>query len=76
MSQQFPALRPDKVLKALLRAGFFIHHTKGSHHFLKHPDKPELRVTVAMHNADLKRKTLASIIRQAGYTPEDFLELL
>jgi predicted RNA binding protein YcfA (HicA-like mRNA interferase family) len=76
MSQHLPALRPAKVLKALQRAGFYIHHTKGSHHFLKHPDKPELRVTVPMHNADLKRKTLTSIIDQAGYTPEEFLELL
>jgi predicted RNA binding protein YcfA (HicA-like mRNA interferase family) len=74
MSRQLPALRSAKVLKALLRAGFYIHHTKGSHHFLKHPDKPELRVTVPMHN--LKRKTLTSIVDQAGYTPEEFLNLL
>src|ERR1039458_6574409 len=39
MSQHLPALRPAKVLKALQRAGFYIHHTKGSHHFLKHPAK-------------------------------------
>ena len=25
-----------------------------------------------MHNTELKRRTLASIIEQAGYTPEDF----
>jgi predicted RNA binding protein YcfA (HicA-like mRNA interferase family) len=76
MSQHLPALRPAKVLKALQRAGFYIHHTKGSHNILKHPDKPELRVTVAMHNKDLKRKTLAIIIDQAGYTTEEFIELL
>ena len=76
MSQHLPALRPAKVLKALLRAGFYIHHSKGSHHYLKHPDKPEVRVTVPMHNADLKRKTLASIIDQAGYSIEEFLGLL
>jgi hypothetical protein len=29
-----------------------------------------------MHNADLKRKTLTSIIDQAGYSVEDFLRLL
>jgi len=28
-----------------------------------------------MHNTDLKRKTLATIIEQAGYTTEEFLEL-
>ena len=76
MSRHLPALRPAKVLAALKRAGFYVHHTKGSHHILKHPDRPNLRVTVADHNADLKRKTLASIIDQAGYTVEDFLKLL
>jgi len=35
------------VLRGLTRAGFFIHHTAGSHHVLKHPDRPGLRVTLA-----------------------------
>ncbi|MBV8475339.1 MAG: type II toxin-antitoxin system HicA family toxin, partial [Acidobacteria bacterium] len=48
----------------------YIHHSKGSHHILRHPEKPQLRVTVPMHNADLKRRTLATIIEQAGFTPE------
>jgi len=43
---------------------------------LKHPDNPALRVTVAYHNKDLKRKTLESIIKQAGLTNEDFLKCL
>lgn len=76
MSQRLPGVKPKEVLRALQRAGFFIHHSTGSHHILKHPAKPELRVTLAMHNKDLKRKTLASIIEQAGYTPEEFIELL
>jgi predicted RNA binding protein YcfA (HicA-like mRNA interferase family) len=33
-------------------------------------------VTIAMHKADLKRKTLVSIIEQAGYSVDEFLELL
>jgi predicted RNA binding protein YcfA (HicA-like mRNA interferase family) len=76
MSQRLPAIKPKEILRVLQRAGFFIHHSTGSHHILKHPDKPELRVTVAMHNKDLKRKTLASIIEQAGFTTEEFIELL
>jgi predicted RNA binding protein YcfA (HicA-like mRNA interferase family) len=76
MSQHFPALRPARVLQALQRAGFYIHHTKGAHHILKHPDRPTLRVTIPFHNKDLKRKTLAMIIEQAGYTPEEFIKLL
>ena len=76
MSQHFPALPPAKVLRALLRAGFYIQRSKGSHHILRHPDKPELRVTIPIHNTDLKRKTLANIIEQAGYTPDKFLKVL
>ena len=76
MSQRLPAVKPRQVLRALQRAGFFIHHSTGSHHILKHPDKPALRVTVAVHNKDFKRKTLASIIEQSGYTPEEFIKLL
>jgi len=33
-------------------------------------------VTLPMHHSDLKRRTLASVIEQAGYTAEDFLRLL
>jgi len=48
MSQHFPALKPKAVIRALQRAGFFIHHTSGSHHILKHPSKAELRVNRAL----------------------------
>jgi len=63
-------------LRALERAGFFIHHTSGSHHILKHPNKPELRITLPMHNRELKRRTLESILDQSGLTAEEFLKLL
>jgi predicted RNA binding protein YcfA (HicA-like mRNA interferase family) len=38
--------------------------------------KEKLRVTVPYHNKDLKPRTLASIIEQAGLTVEEFLDLL
>jgi len=76
MSRHLPAVRPKEVIRALLRAGFFVHHTSGSHYVLKHSSKPEMRVTVPYHNKDLKRRTLASIIDQAGMTTEAFIELL
>ncbi len=76
MSSRLPAVKPKAVLRALARAGFFVHHTSGSHYVLKHPEKPHLRVTVPYHNRDLKRGTLAAIIAQAGCTPEEFLDLL
>lgn len=76
MSKHLPAVKPREVIRALLRAGFFVHHSTGSHSVLKHPLQPTLRVTVPYHNTDLKRKTLTSIVEQAGYTTEQFLELL
>jgi predicted RNA binding protein YcfA (HicA-like mRNA interferase family) len=76
MSPRLPTLRPREVIRALERAGFFLHHSTGSHHYFKHPDKPTVLVTVAVHPGDLKRGTLAAIIKQAGFTVEEFLELL
>ena len=76
MSRHLPAARPKEVIRALVRAAFFVHHASGSHYVLKHSSKPELRVTVPYHNKDLKRRTLASIIDQAGLTTEAFVELL
>ena len=76
MSQRPPALKPRAVLRALERAGFFVHHVSGSHYVLKHPEKPALRVTLPWHNKDLRRRTLTSIIEQSGYTTDEFLELL
>jgi predicted RNA binding protein YcfA (HicA-like mRNA interferase family) len=60
MSQHLPALTANKVLRALQRGGFSVHHIKGSHYYLKHSDRPELRVTLPFHSGDLKRRTLSS----------------
>lgn len=76
MSQRLPALKPAQGLRALQRAGFYIHHSKGSHYYLKHPEKPELRVTLPFHGTDLKRRTLTSIIDQAGLSIDEFLQLV
>jgi predicted RNA binding protein YcfA (HicA-like mRNA interferase family) len=76
MSRRLPAVRPRQVLRALQQAGFFVHHTSGSHYILKHPVKTHLRVTLPYHNHDLKRRTLESIIEQAGLTHDAFIDLL
>ena len=76
MKQSLPAIRPKRLIRALERAGFFVHHVTGSHYILKHPAKATLRVTVPFHNRDLKRGTVQSIVKQAGYTNEELLNLL
>jgi predicted RNA binding protein YcfA (HicA-like mRNA interferase family) len=74
--RRLPALKPREVIRALERAGFFVHRVSGSHHVLRRVDDPRLRVTVAYHHKDLKPKTLRSIIQQAGLTEEEFIDLL
>ena len=74
MSPDLPVLKPRELLRALLRAGFFIHHQTGSHAQLRHRAKAHLRVTVPRHDRfDLPRPVLRSILRQAELTVEEFL---
>ena len=72
MSPALPVLKAREVVAALEKAGFFIHHSTGSHVQLKHREKPELRITVPFHSGDMPRGTLRAIIRQAGLTVEQF----
>jgi predicted RNA binding protein YcfA (HicA-like mRNA interferase family) len=71
-----PVVRPWQLIGALERAGFFLHHIRGSPHYLRHPDKPGVLVTVPVHRRDLKRGTLRAILRDAGITPDELRDLL
>ncbi|HET7842425.1 MAG TPA: type II toxin-antitoxin system HicA family toxin [Terriglobia bacterium] len=76
MAPQFANLKPREVVRALQRAGFFIHESSGSHVHLKHPQRPG-RVTVPYHERfDLPKHIVKSIVRQAGLTNAEFFELL
>jgi len=77
MSKKLPALKPKTIVKALLRAGFFIHNQKGSHVHLRHPIKTHLRITIPYHqNFDIPLSIIDSIIKQAEMSTEEFLDLL
>jgi predicted RNA binding protein YcfA (HicA-like mRNA interferase family) len=72
-----PVASGKRVIQALHRSGFVTDRVVGSHHILFHPDDMSRAVTVPVHgNRDLKPGTLRSIIRQAGFTIEDFIRLL
>ena len=77
MPPKLPVLKPKQVVAALLRAGFYIHHQRGSHARLLHRTNPELRVTVPIHNKDLPPSLLKHrILKQAGLSEEEFLKFL
>jgi predicted RNA binding protein YcfA (HicA-like mRNA interferase family) len=65
-----------KVLKALYKAGFEIVGRKGSHIRLKKKTATEVRIVVVPDHPEIQIGTLRSILRQAGISREEFLELL
>jgi predicted RNA binding protein YcfA (HicA-like mRNA interferase family) len=72
-----PVVNGRQVIRALTAAGFVVDRIAGSNHVLMHPQDPRRTVTVPVHSGrDLKRGTLRSIIRQAGFTVEEFVDLL
>lgn len=73
---KLPRITSRKLIRALLRAGFYVHHQTGSHVNLRHNVKLHLRIVVPQHSGDLAPKTIKSILVQAELTVEEFLELL
>jgi len=73
---ELPVLRPREVVRALEKAGFFLHHQTGSPAVLRHRSDPLPRVTVPMHARDIKRGTLRAIVRSAGMAVEEFVRHL
>ncbi len=72
-----PVVSGGRVVRALTRAGFVLDRIVGSHHVLIRPANPLRTVTVPVHgDRDLKPGTLRAIIRQAGFTVEEFRDLL
>ena len=71
-----PVVTPRQLIRAPRRAGFELHHVRGSHRYFRHPDRPGILVTIPFHNRDLKRGSLRAILRQAGLSTDDLARLL
>jgi predicted RNA binding protein YcfA (HicA-like mRNA interferase family) len=77
MAGKLPVLDGRRVVRALTRAGFVTDRIVGSHYVMVFPGDPTRTVTVPVHaGRDLKPGTLRSIIRQTGFSVEEFSELL
>ena len=71
--KKLPPLKSREIIRLLQQAGFEEHRQRGSHKIFK---KENLRVTVPIHRKDLKKGTIRNIIKQAGLTVEEAIELL
>jgi predicted RNA binding protein YcfA (HicA-like mRNA interferase family) len=74
MSQKFPRVDPDDVIKVLRNLGFVLVRQSGSHMIYK---KGEQRITIPYHSGQtLHPKVLKSIIKDSGIPEPEFLKRL
>ncbi|MDI6788989.1 MAG: type II toxin-antitoxin system HicA family toxin [Planctomycetota bacterium] len=72
-----PQCRGIEVVKALQKAGFIIHHQKGSHITLRHQTDLTKRTVVPVHKGKILGKGLLfAIIKDVGLTVDEFKLLL
>ncbi len=71
---KLPAISGQECVRALEKVGFYTARQKGSHIVL-HRDDPFAQVVVPDHK-ELDRGTLRAIIRQAGLSVDEFVNLL
>jgi predicted RNA binding protein YcfA (HicA-like mRNA interferase family) len=73
---RLPRVTARALVRALERDGWQQTRQAGSHLQMTHPNKPG-RVTIPLHQGQtLKVKLLASVLKQAGLTVDEFIALL
>ena len=76
MPSKVPRITGEQAVRAFCRDGYSIVRISGSHHFLRHPDKP-IALSIPVHKGKtLGVGLLASKIKDAGMTVEQFIALL
>ena len=71
---KLPSLTPGDIIRILERKGFILDRIKGSHHIYFHPGLHR-RVVIPYHKRDLPKGTLHEILKQAGLTNDEVIEL-
>ena len=73
---KLPRLSGREVIKIISKQGFEIVRQKGSHIILIKKSEAEKRAVVVPNHKEIDKGTLLEIIRQAGLTRNEFLELI
>ena len=76
MGEKLPQLSGKEIIKALSRAGFTALRQRGSHVILVKETSERKRSTVVPLHKEVDKGTLLEILRQAGITREQLMELL
>ena len=72
---RLPSVSPQKLAKALEKAGFILERTSGSHCIYFHPETRK-KAIVPIHSKDVPKGTLSKLIKEAGIDKEDLIDLL
>jgi len=70
---KLPVCSGQDAVRAFGKLGYLVDHQTGSHIILRHPTTR--RLTVPNHR-ELAKGTLRKLVREAGVTKEQFVELL
>ena len=73
---KLPILSGHDVIKILSKQGFKVARQKGSHIILVKETGTGKRGVVVPNHKEIDRGTLLEIIRQSGFTKEEFIKLV
>ena len=74
MSERLPVVSAAQLINALRKSGWVSVRQRGSHVRLKHPNRA-VSLVVPLHR-ELKRGTLAGILRDAGVDRDELRRML
>lgn len=72
---KLPVISGQQAVEAFRKIGYEFDRQRGSHVLLRHRDPPYRRLSIPQHQ-ELAKGTLRALIREAGLTVEEFIELL
>lgn len=76
MSKKFPAVASSELIKVLNKIGFVFKRQSGTSHAIYYRAYDGKRTNVPVHSKTIiKRKTLKTILADAGLTINEFIEL-
>jgi predicted RNA binding protein YcfA (HicA-like mRNA interferase family) len=76
MPNKVPRISGIEAIKAFGKAGYEVDRIRGSHHILRHPEKPEA-LSIPVHSGStVGVGLLGRQIKLAGLTVEEFVALL
>jgi predicted RNA binding protein YcfA (HicA-like mRNA interferase family) len=77
MSPRAPRSTGKQIEKALLKAGWYLHHSRGAHFYYRHEGHKGRQITIPIHAGEIvPQRTLRYILEHADLTMENFMKLL